>query len=349
MTLDCCSNSYHDLATTATSVVSGRGQLALKLLQSALHDGCPPDPGTKLEIAWPASEASLVAAQSHDKLRGVTKVSAAAWIPGAVLHAASPKVPWPHPTQSQPWHQSLTSWRNEVDKVSWLQHPALCCDTAAGLAQTSNSLSGFFEELLGRFLLQPLTAGIHQLGGDFRHMVLTLGTKGLSQWAAEPKGPVRKEKPQEQHTGAHLLQNKWKKQHGHLRGGLYPHNPVQHCSRTGVMTTVSCSTTAGSTHSPLAHLWLQVLFNQVLPTFLPLLIWSYFVPSLQKANTVRDRPSWEPGRATRQQLHSSNTLPRYHNTAPSWRTRSLANTSLSKGPALSQRKCNSQENFLAQK
>lgn len=59
MTLDGCSNSYHDPATTATSVASGRGQLALKLLQSALHNGCPPDPGTKLEITWPASEASL--------------------------------------------------------------------------------------------------------------------------------------------------------------------------------------------------------------------------------------------------------------------------------------------------
>lgn len=264
------------------------------------------------------------------------------WIPGAVLHAASPKIPRPHPAQSQPWYQSLMSWRKGVDEVSWLQHPALCCDTAAGLPQPSNSLSGFFEELLGRFLLQPLTTGIHQLGGDFRHIVLTLGTKGLSQCRAVPMSPVRKEKPQEQHTGAHLLQDKWKKQHRHLRGGLCPRDPVQHCNRTWVMTTVSCSTTAGSVHSPLTHLWLQVFFNQVLPAFLPLLIWSHFVPSLQKANMVSGRPSWEPGPATRQQLHSSNTLPRYHNPVPSWRTRSLANTSLNKGPALSQRNCNSQ-------
>lgn len=48
-------------------------------------------------------------------------------------------------------------------------------------ARPHNVLGGFLEELLGGFLLQPLTAGIHQLGGDFRHVVLALGTKGAGQ------------------------------------------------------------------------------------------------------------------------------------------------------------------------
>lgn len=38
-----------------------------------------------------------------------------------------------------------------------------CHVRPAGTAQPSNLLSAFLEELLGRFLLQPLTTGIHQL------------------------------------------------------------------------------------------------------------------------------------------------------------------------------------------
>lgn len=48
------------------------------------------------------------------------------------------------------------------DKVSQLQIIpvpwAMICT-----AQPSNLLSAFLEELLGRFLLQPLTTGIYQL------------------------------------------------------------------------------------------------------------------------------------------------------------------------------------------
>ena len=103
----------------------------------------------------------------------------------------------------------------------------------------------------------------------------------------------------------------------------------------------NCSTIVNSKHNPLTHVWLQVLFNQVLPAFLPLLIWSHFVPCLHRANSVRSRSSQEPSLATGQQLQSSNTLcSRFP--MLSWKTRSPANSSLSKGPALSWRNCNSQ-------
>lgn len=85
----------------------------------------------------------------------------------------------------------------------------------------------------------------------------------------------------------------------------------------------NCSTVAGSKHNSLTHVWLQVFFNQVLPAFLPLLIWSHFVPCLHRANSVRSRSSQEPSPATRQQLQSSNTLcPRFP--MLSWKTRSPA-------------------------
>lgn len=107
----------------------------------------------------------------------------------------------------------------------------------------------------------------------------------------------------------------------------------------------NCSTVAGRKHNPLTHVWLQVLFNQVLPTFLPLLIWSHFVPCLHRANSMRSRSSQEPSLATGQQQQSSNTLcPRFP--MLSWKTRSPANSSLSKGPALSWRNCNSQVFFF---
>lgn len=99
----------------------------------------------------------------------------------------------------------------------------------------------------------------------------------------------------------------------------------------------NCSTVAGSKHNPLTHVWLQVLFNQVLPAFLPLLIWSHFITCLHRANSMRSRSSQEPSFATGQQLQSSNTLcPRFP--MLSWKTRSPVNSSLSKGPAPSWRK-----------
>lgn len=106
------------------------------------------------------------------------------------------------------------------------------------------------------------------------------------------------------------------------------------CGRTWAMSAVGFPTVlAGSKHNPLTHVWLQVLFNQVLPTFFPLLIWSHFVPCLQRANSVRGRSSQEPSLATGQQLWSSNTLcPKFP--MLSLKTRSPANSSLSKGPAL---------------
>lgn len=51
----------------------------------------------------------------------------------------------------------------------------------------------------------------------------------------------------------------------------------------------NCSTVAGSKHNPLTHVWLQVLFNQVLPTFLPLLIWSHFITCLHRANSIEEQ------------------------------------------------------------
>lgn len=72
----------------------------------------------------------------------------------------------------------------------------------------------------------------------------------------------------------------------------------------------------------------------MLPTFLPLLIWSHFVPCLGRANSGRGRSSQKPSLATGQQLWSSNTLcPKFP--MLSLKTRSPANISLSKDPALS--------------
>lgn len=123
---------------------------------------------------------------------------------------------------------------------------------------------------------------------------------------------------------------------------LCPHHPaLQQDVGNDSCQLSNCSTGAGSKHNPITHVWLQVLFNQVLPAFLPLLIWSHFVSCLHRANSMRSRSSQEPGLATGQQLQSSNSLcPRFP--VFSWKTRSPANSSLSNGPALSWRNSSSQ-------
>lgn len=74
-------------------------------------------------------------------------------------------------SSAQPYNQPSGAWRKGAGWTRWSEVRA----------RPHNVLGGFLEELLGGFLLQPLTAGIHQLGGDFRHVVLALGTKAAGQ------------------------------------------------------------------------------------------------------------------------------------------------------------------------
>lgn len=98
--------------------------------------------------------------------------------------------------------------------------------------------------------------------------------------------------PQKRPPSAHLLWEQWEKQRSRSRGGLCPLPPAW-VTRAASLVAVP-STPAGSEPAPLTHLWLQVLLDQVLPAFLPLLVRSHLVPGLHRANTVRGRPSRNP-------------------------------------------------------